>query len=56
MSQLSAEAAQALILRYIHNYSDADIAKMLGTSRTVVAVRLYRARARLKKILRGENS
>jgi len=46
------EAAQTLVLRYIHNYSDAEIAKMLGTSRTVIAVRLFRSRARLRKILR----
>jgi DNA-directed RNA polymerase specialized sigma24 family protein len=36
----------------MHNYSDVEIAKMLGKSRGVVAVTLYRARARLKKIIR----
>jgi len=47
------------VLRYEHDRSDADIARMLGTSRGVVAVTLYRARARLKKALRapaGEQS
>jgi DNA-directed RNA polymerase specialized sigma24 family protein len=36
----------------MHNYSDAAIARMLGKSRGVVAVTLYRARARLKKLIR----
>lgn len=52
IAELNPEAAQTLVLRYIHNYSDAEIAKMLGTSRTVIAVRLFRSRARLRKILR----
>jgi RNA polymerase sigma-70 factor (ECF subfamily) len=52
MAELSSEAAETLVLRYIHNYSDAEIAAMLGTSRTVIAVRLFRSRARLRKILR----
>jgi RNA polymerase sigma factor (sigma-70 family) len=58
IAQLSPEAAEILILRYVHNTSDAEIAKMLGVSRTVVAVRLFRTRARLKKLIRnslGEN-
>ena len=45
------KAASILILRYLHNYSDAEIAKLLGTSRGVIAVTLYRSRARLKKLL-----
>jgi DNA-directed RNA polymerase specialized sigma24 family protein len=36
----------------MHNYSDAEIAKLLGKSRGVVAVTLYRSRARLKKLIR----
>ena len=59
IAQLSPEAAEILILRYVHNTSDAEIAKMLGVSRTVVAVRLFRTRARLKKLIRnslGDNS
>src|SRR6185436_4808410 len=46
-------AVELLILRYVHNYSDADIAKMMGKSRTTIAVRLFRARARLKKLMRA---
>jgi RNA polymerase sigma-70 factor (ECF subfamily) len=58
MSQLNPQAVEMLILRYEHNYSDAQIGKMLGKSRGVVAVTLYRARARLKKLVhaRGESS
>ena len=48
---LKPKAASILILRYLHNYSDADIATLLGTSRGVIAVTLYRSRARLKKLM-----
>lgn len=51
IAQLNPKAASILILRYLHNYSDADIAALLGTSRGVIAVTLYRSRARLKKLL-----
>ena len=51
IAQLNPKAASMLILRYLHNYSDAEIAKLLGTSRGVIAVTLYRSRARLKKLL-----
>jgi RNA polymerase sigma-70 factor (ECF subfamily) len=46
-------AAQAVILRYVHDYSLADIARMLGTTRSTVAVSLYRSRSRLRKYLSG---
>src|SRR5262249_9355243 len=52
LPHLNPQAVEMLILRYEHNYSDAQIAKMLGKSRGVVAVTLYRARARLKKLVR----
>jgi RNA polymerase sigma-70 factor (ECF subfamily) len=52
IAELNPASAEILILRYMHNYSDAAIAKMLGKSRGVVAVSLYRARARLKKLIR----
>jgi len=56
IAQLDPRSVEMLILRYEHGYSDAGIAKMLGTSRTVVAVALHRARARLKKIIRGSSA
>lgn len=52
IAELNPTSAEILILRYMHNYSDAEIAKMLGKSRGVVAVTLYRSRARLKKLIR----
>lgn len=50
---LSPAAAEVLILRYMHNKSTAEIGRMLGVSRTVIGVRLFRSRARLKKLLKG---
>ena len=51
IARLRPKAASILILRYLHDFSDADIAKLLGTSRGVIAVTLYRCRARLKRLL-----
>ena len=51
IAQLTPKAASILILRYLHNFSDAEIARLLGTSRGVIAVTLFRSRARLKKLL-----
>jgi RNA polymerase sigma-70 factor (ECF subfamily) len=58
VAQLPPRAVEILILRYEHDYSDAEIAKMLGTSRGSIAVTLYRTRTRLKRLLRssGDNS
>ena len=53
VAQLDPSDAHMLILRYAHNYSDAEIAKLLGVARTTTAVRLYRARARLRKLMRA---
>jgi len=52
ITELNPTSAEIVILRYMHNHSDAEIAKMLGKSRGVIAVTLYRARARLKKLIR----
>ena len=51
VASLSAVSREIVILRYIHEYSDAEIAAMLGKSRVSVAVSLFRSRARLKKLL-----
>ena len=51
IAELSPKAAAILTLRYLHNYSNADIARLLGTSHGVIAVTLYRSRARLKRLL-----
>jgi RNA polymerase sigma-70 factor, ECF subfamily len=54
IAQLNPRAVEMLILRYEHNCSEAEIGSLLGTSRGVVAVTLFRARARLKRLLSGE--
>jgi len=59
IAELNETAAQILILRYVHQCSLATIASVLGTTRSTVAVSLFRSRARLKKLIRasqGENS
>lgn len=52
IAELEPDAAHTLVLRYVHNYSVAEIAKLLGKSRGVIAVRLFRSRARLKQLVR----
>jgi RNA polymerase sigma-70 factor (ECF subfamily) len=51
IAQLKPRAVEILILHYEHDYSDAQIARVLGTSRGTIAVTLYRTRARLKTLL-----
>jgi RNA polymerase sigma-70 factor, ECF subfamily len=53
IATLNPRAVEMLILRYEHGTSEAEIGRLLGTSRAVVAVTLFRARARLKKLLRA---
>jgi RNA polymerase sigma factor (sigma-70 family) len=52
LAQLNPRAVEILILRYEHDYSDAEIARILGKSRGAIALTLFRARARLKALLR----
>ena len=54
--QLNRRAVEMLVLRYGHDASEAEIGRLLGTSRAVVAVTLFRARARLKKLLRDSGN
>jgi RNA polymerase sigma-70 factor (ECF subfamily) len=51
--KLRPRAVEIFLLRYEQDYTDVEIAKMLGTSRGVIAVSLFRSRARLRKLLRG---
>jgi RNA polymerase sigma-70 factor (ECF subfamily) len=48
---LSKRAAQMFTLRYFEGYDLREIAKLLGTSRSAVAVTLFRSRNRLRKEL-----
>lgn len=51
IASLKPRALEILLLHYKHDYSDAQIATLLGTSRGTVAVALYRIRARLRALL-----
>jgi RNA polymerase sigma-70 factor (ECF subfamily) len=51
MARLSPRALEILLLFYRHDYSNAQIAERLGTSPGVIAVTLYRIRARLRRLL-----
>ena len=51
MTKLDPKAVQIVILRYMHNSSGAEIAKLLGISRGSVHLRLFRARSRLRKLM-----
>jgi RNA polymerase sigma-70 factor (ECF subfamily) len=53
MAELSPRAAEILVLRHVHGYSDVEIARLLGTSRGTIAVSLFRTRARLRKSIRA---
>jgi RNA polymerase sigma-70 factor, ECF subfamily len=56
MTKLKPRDVEMLVLRYEHDYSDAQIAKLLGKSRSAVAVTLYRARTHLKRLLSDSSS
>jgi RNA polymerase sigma-70 factor (ECF subfamily) len=58
MAELHPKAAEILVLRYVHGYTDAEIARLLGTSRGTVAVSLFRSRLRLRTSIRkmGEHN
>ena len=52
VTELRPEAVEILMLRYVHDYTEKEIAKLLGVARGTVAIKLFRARARLKKLMR----
>jgi RNA polymerase sigma-70 factor, ECF subfamily len=52
IAELDPGTAQILILRYVHGHTDAEIAKLLGVSRGTIAMRVFRSRARIKKLMR----
>jgi RNA polymerase sigma-70 factor (ECF subfamily) len=56
IAQLKPRAVEMLILRYTHGYSDVQIGRMLGKSRGTIAVTLYRARARLRSLMRAKRT
>jgi RNA polymerase sigma-70 factor (ECF subfamily) len=55
VAQLTPSSAQILILRYVHEYSITEIAKLLDTTRSTIAVSLFRSRARVRKLMRASS-
>jgi RNA polymerase sigma factor (sigma-70 family) len=53
LAELPPRAAEILILRHVHGYTDIEIAELLGTTRGTVAVSLFRSRTRLRRSIRG---
>lgn len=51
LAELSPRAAEMFVLRYVEERDLADIARLMDTSRAVVAVTLHRTRARLRQQL-----
>ena len=49
VATFSPRTVEILILRYVHDYTEAEIAKLLGRSRGTISVTLFRAKARLRK-------
>jgi RNA polymerase sigma-70 factor (ECF subfamily) len=54
LTVLSPRTAEMFVLRYLEDYDNREIARLLGTSQAVVAVMLHHARKKLKKALRGK--
>ena len=53
LETLNPRAAEKFVLRYLEGLDNPEIARTMNTSQAVVAVTLFRARARLKKSLRS---
>jgi len=51
LAKLQPEDAQLLVLRYLHDRTDVEIAKLFGVSRGSIAIRLFRSRRRLRKLM-----
>lgn len=49
LAKLNPRWAEMFVLRFIEDYSNREIARMLGTSAAVVAVALHQTRAQLRK-------
>jgi DNA-directed RNA polymerase specialized sigma24 family protein len=51
LTELEPEAVHLLTLRYVHGYNNAEIAGLLGASRSAIALRFFRVHRRLKKLM-----
>ncbi len=54
LAGLSPRASEIFVLRYLEDYDNHEIARMLKTSRATVGVVLFRTRARLRRKLRAD--
>jgi len=52
LTALNPTAAEMFVLRYVEGYTIEDISKILCTSKSTVAVTLFRTRSRLRKSIR----
>jgi RNA polymerase sigma-70 factor (ECF subfamily) len=53
VTELDDNSIELLLLRYADNLRDAEIARIFGTSRGTIAVRLHRTRAKLRELMRA---
>jgi RNA polymerase sigma-70 factor (ECF subfamily) len=53
LDELSPDLRSVVVLRELEGLSYQEIADLLGITKSAAAVRLHRARRRLKEILRG---
>jgi len=52
LAELSPNAAEVFILHYVEGYKLREIAKMMNSTKSTVAVTLFRTRSRLRKSMR----
>ena len=52
IAELRTEDAEILMMRYVHSYRETELARLMGGTRGSIAIKLFRARARLKRIMR----
>ena len=55
LAKLRPRTVEIVMLRYVHDYTEPDIAKLLRVTRGTVSVTLFRARLRLRKLLRASS-
>lgn len=54
LAAMNPRAAEIFVLRYFDGYGNREIARLLNTSWSTIAVTLHRTRARLQKDLKGD--
>jgi RNA polymerase sigma-70 factor (ECF subfamily) len=54
LAELTPRAAEIFVMRYFDGYGNREIARLLNTSWSTVAVTLHRTRAKLQKDLKGD--